>query len=386
MPILDKGKVSGGVGHMRRATKTIILAAIVLVGAWLVINRKQIRNPSDAWQLAKSQLLEMTSKTADGRKSGRSNPECLRIASFKINTPTNSESLELMAEICGQFDAIALQFADEEFRDFQLTRHRQISHQSLVPIDGAAAPTVRNKNKKQKVPATYWVAQLVGRINEAGFNYELVMDPRNAGVRQAILLDTNSLRLDASHWYTVDDPDDVMRNEPQVAWFRALAAPEHLAFTFSLVNIQVDGKRPDLELPYLAELFRAIRQDGRGEDDVIIAGDFNAGDRGLKQVETRGGLTWVISNTPTDTRQEVQFDNLVFSQLATTEFSGRGGVWDFMKRYNLRLDDALEVSTRMPVWAEFSIYEGHSIMLFPDEDGGEVQRISDGRIKNLSHN
>ena len=43
---------------------------------------------------------------------------------------------------------------------------------------------------------------------------------------------------------------------------------------------------------------------------------------------------------------------------ATVEFTGRGGVFDFLREYNLTLAQALEVSDRLPVWAEFSIYEG----------------------------
>ena len=43
---------------------------------------------------------------------------------------------------------------------------------------------------------------------------------------------------------------------------------------------------------------------------------------------------------------------------ATTEFTGTSAVFDLMDRYNLTMDQALEVSDHMPVWAEFSIYEG----------------------------
>ena len=43
---------------------------------------------------------------------------------------------------------------------------------------------------------------------------------------------------------------------------------------------------------------------------------------------------------------------------ATVEFTGRGGVFDFLRHYNLRIDDALNISDHLPVWAEFSIFEG----------------------------
>jgi deoxyribonuclease-1-like protein len=78
----------------------------------------------------------------------------------------------------------------------------------------------------------------------------------------------------------------------------------------------------------------------------------------LQPMRKQAGLTWVVSDRPTTTRNTSQFDNLVFNEVATIEFTGRGGVFDFMRYYNLRLDDALQISEHMPVWAEFSIFEG----------------------------
>jgi len=143
-----------------------------------------------------------------------------------------------------------------------------------------------------------------------------------------------------------------------VAWFRARGVPNDQAFTFSLANVQLDSKRPDRELRYLSELFRAVRDDGRGEDDVIIAGDFNSGDRGLAPIGEKSGLTWVISGMPTNTDRTAQFDNIVFNPAATVEFTQQGGVFDFMKHYNLRLANAQRISTHLPVWAEFNLREG----------------------------
>jgi hypothetical protein len=40
---------------------------------------------------------------------------------------------------------------------------------------------------------------------------------------------------------------------------------------------------------------------------------------------------------------------------------GRSGVLDFMRDGNLTLEEALEVSDHLPVWAEFSIFEGGTI-------------------------
>ena len=142
------------------------------------------------------------------------------------------------------------------------------------------------------------------------------------------------------------------------------------------MNINLDARRREHELAHLDELFRAIRNDGRREDDVLIAGDFNAGDRGLQPIRKMAGLTWVVSNTPTDTKHQSQFDNLIFSDMATVEFTGRGGVFDFMRHYNLMLDDALTISEHMPVWAEFSIFEGVAQKANPTQ--GTPGRVAGG--------
>jgi hypothetical protein len=89
-----------------------------------------------------------------------------------------------------------------------------------------------------------------------------------------------------------------------------------------------------------------------------MLGDFNANDRHLGQLGQISGLAAVVSNAPTNTRGNAQYDNILFERQATTEFTGRGGVFDFLRQYNLTLEQALAVSDHLPVWAEFSIHEG----------------------------
>ena len=106
------------------------------------------------------------------------------------------------------------------------------------------------------------------------------------------------------------------------------------------------------------------------EDDVIVLGDFNADDRHFGRLGRVPGISWALSGIPTNTRGNKQYDNLVFHQTATREFTGRVGVFDFMREYNLTQDEALEVSDPLPVWAEFSIYEGGEIGRVAARPGG----------------
>jgi endonuclease/exonuclease/phosphatase family metal-dependent hydrolase len=96
-----------------------------------------------------------------------------------------------------------------------------------------------------------------------------------------------------------------------------------------------------------------------GEDDVILLGDLNADERHFGQLARVPDITWVIAaDTPTNTRGDKTYDNLLFSRRTTIEFTGHGGVLDLVREFNLGgVDQAGEISDHLPVWAEFSIYE-----------------------------
>jgi hypothetical protein len=49
---------------------------------------------------------------------------------------------------------------------------------------------------------------------------------------------------------------------------------------------------------------------------------------------------------------------MLFDHAATIEFTGRAGVFDLVREFNLTEQQALEVSDHFPIWAEFSAYEG----------------------------
>ena len=133
----------------------------------------------------------------------------------------------------------------------------------------------------------------------------------------------------------VIDPDDLFHREPLVAAFRVRGPETSEAFTFSLINFHSDPDEIDRELVFLPELLNIVRNDGREEDDVILLGDFNAGDREFAQFIFESGLHWAISHQPTNTRGSAQYDNLMFHDAATVEFTGRCGVFDFLSQYNM---------------------------------------------------
>ena len=339
---------------MKRFLKTLVLALLLVAGAWALYHREQIHGVSDVVSLLRQQFLER------GVEDTEVNPEPLeteadvaeppvprsvipfrqvslsdlshappvelktiRIASFKIHGKgelRDPKRVRYLAEIIRQFDVIAIQ--DDDHLDI--------------------------------------VSSVVNYMNQKGFGDYRFVDRRDRDRTFAIVFDQRTLILDNKHWYSVNDPQRLLTHEPLVAWFRAKNAPPKEAFTFTLANLDLDAEKAEQELEYLTDLFRAIREDGRGEDDIVIAGDFKCGDEIL--VETKGvdALNWVIAGKPTNTENTVQMDNIMFQRQATIEYTGNGGVYDFMSRLNTTLAGALTISNHMPVWGEFSILEGQS--------------------------
>jgi endonuclease/exonuclease/phosphatase (EEP) superfamily protein YafD len=129
------------------------------------------------------------------------------------------------------------------------------------------------------------------------------------------------------------------------------------AFTFTLVNVHTDPDQVSEELDALADVYRAVRQSSQGEDDIILLGDFNTDDRHLDRLGKIPGIYPLVVGTWTNTRQNRQYDNLIIHRPSTTEYMGRWGVFDVVRRWNLTEQQALQISDHFPIWAEFSVYE-----------------------------
>ncbi|HZZ73285.1 MAG TPA: endonuclease/exonuclease/phosphatase family protein [Pirellulales bacterium] len=204
--------------------------------------------------------------------------------------------------------------------------------------------------------------RFVQMINSTGRHYDFVIGPRmgrtNSKEQYAFIFDTASIEVDRRTLYAVGDPYDRLQRPPFVAHFRVRGPDPNEAFTFSLADIHTEPDDTVRELNACADVFKAVRNDGSDEDDVILLGDMNVDDKHLGDLGKLPGIGWVISNHFTNTRQSKQYDNMVFNRQATVEYTGRSGVFDLVREFNLTLDQALEISDHFPIWAEFSIYEG----------------------------
>ncbi|HVU90250.1 MAG TPA: endonuclease/exonuclease/phosphatase family protein [Pirellulales bacterium] len=199
-------------------------------------------------------------------------------------------------------------------------------------------------------------------INAEGASYDFVVGPRlgrtSSKEQYAFIFNRATIEMVPGSMYTVDDPDDRLHREPLVAGFTVRGPPPAQAFTFTLIDIHTDPDEVASEMNALDDVYRAVRDDGRHEDDIILLGDLNTDDGHLGELGQMPYLIAAISKQPSNTRGNKLYDNIIFDRRATTEYTGRSGVLNLMREYQLSLQDALEVSDHFPVWAEFSVYEG----------------------------
>jgi len=209
------------------------------------------------------------------------------------------------------------------------------------------------------------LVRLMEEVNAQGRRYHYAVPPAVGRdvVRQynAFVFDTQTVQIDWTTVASVDNRDGRFRHPPLVAAFQARGPEPEEAFTFTLVNVHTPLDRVEAELELLAAVYRAVRDSGRNEDDVILLGQIGADDEHLGPLARVANLTCAVWGVPSTTRGTRLVDNLLFDRRATIEFTRRAGVLDIMREFNLSPREAAETSEHLPVWAEFSVYEGGQI-------------------------
>jgi hypothetical protein len=267
-----------------------------------------------------------TQSELDGFATKSATPR-IRVASFNLHAFSEQKLqkipvVETLVRIIRQFDVVALQHISSRQTD-------------LLPL-------------------------LTERVNQSDRRYDFLIGPpvgREQKQQFAFLFDTERIETDRGQLYTVDDPQDLVTYEPLVAWFRTTLPQRNQSFTFSVANVRLNPISGDSELKLLPDLVRGIRNDGRIEDDIIIAGEFMASSDQLAKIP---GLDMfvAIDGVPTTIAGDAMTGNILFPTRATDEFTGKAGVIDFLRQLNLSFDQALQVSSNLPIWAEFTAYEG----------------------------
>jgi hypothetical protein len=318
---------------MSRLLLIIVFVALAAGGWYLYTNYTVDVHRNERGGIEYVKLLPLAGHAATPDEPGDPPPAAgrssIRIATWDLdgldeNKLANQRVGDILVHVLPQFDAIALQ-------------------------------GIRAKNRGVLV-------RLVEQINATGRTYDFACSPTvdRDGMQQynALLFDRASVEVDRSTVRYVEDTANRFRYKPLTALFRVRGPPVAEAFTFALIDVQTDPNRVAAELDLLAAVYRAVRDDGRNEDDIILLGDLEADHEHLGLLGRVPNLTAAVTNTPTTTRGARMSDNILFDRRATVEFTGRSGVFDMMRQCDLTMEAAAEVSSHLPVWAEFSVYEG----------------------------
>lgn len=234
-------------------------------------------------------------------------------------------------------------------------RIKEVLGQIFSRFDVVAVQALHGPNQGMLV-------RLVELANKPPRSFDFAVSPNETfdGVSSyaAFLFDRNTIEVDRNKVSLVVHPRGTFRHRPLVGLFRAKGPEATDAFTFSLLSVSVSSDRIAEEVALLPDVYRAVRDNPWNEDDVIMIGTLHADENQLTGLLDRLHLAAVFSSTPTTTRGTQFADNILFSRTATREFTGRYGVTDLIREFNLTANEALEVSDHLPIWAEFSVYEG----------------------------
>lgn len=212
------------------------------------------------------------------------------------------------------------------------------------------------------------VPRLVEMINggkvggDAASHYDFVLGestgPLGRQEQLAFIFDTTQVLVDRRQTYSVDDPTHQMTYDPLVATFRAARPAPSVAWTFSLINVRIDLARAATEVALLPGVFESVRRDGRGEDDVLMMGLFQADDAYLLPTMGSGSMRAAVQARSTDVFSRYQTSNLLLDSIPTSEFLGRAGVFDYARAADMNPIEAETVTSHLPVFADFTAHEG----------------------------
>lgn len=278
------------------------------------------------------------------RDAGEKTADRIRIATFNIRQFADAKSnnmpvMQRIAEIVSLVDVIAIQEVMAGGRPVDVLL--QILNQN----------TTAGRYKAAVSPA-------IGRTSHKE-HYVYIWDSS----RIAIVPDSS---------YVIQDGqpgagDDLMHREPFVASFQVRTSPtqQNAPFRFTLINVHTD---PDdvsgalNELDVLDDVFNSVRSyeyQLNGETDYILLGDLNVPVKGLSEL---GAIPNVISLAGSETTNIIRtktLDHILIDQSQTRSWiPGRAAVMDLANEFGMTQEEVAQVSDHLPVFAEFSVYEG----------------------------
>jgi deoxyribonuclease-1-like protein len=316
---------------MAKLVLIVLVIAVVAGGGWFFLNYEVQRATPSGWKIVPRPVAAKGGAHGNIADPPPATPRStIRIASFQL----------------GRFDEAKL--AGPQVADVLASLFSKFD---LVAVQG-----VRGKNQGVLV-------HLIDQINAAtGRTYDFATCPtqqRDALEHySAFVFDCGTIEVDRSTVHFIEDPLGRLRIKPLAGSFRARGPDPAEAFTFTLINVEVDSDRAAVELDLLAKAYRAVHRSRPKEDDIILLGDLESDDQRLGGLNRLFGVAPQLSGFATTARGMQLLDNILMDRRATGEFTGRIEVVDMIREFHLTQPQVLEISEHLPIWAEFSVYEG----------------------------
>lgn len=144
---------------------------------------------------------------------------------------------------------------------------------------------------------------------------------------------------------------------PIAALFTARSTDKYPAFTFIAMNVWIDPARAASELSVLTQTFSMLQDHIRGEDDIVILGDFGVNINYVPEIARNPKLRWTITNPVLNFYNQNVNSNILFYNNSCTEFQNKSGSFAVEKLTGLTGAQLRSFMPNPPVWSAFSVRE-----------------------------
>lgn len=144
---------------------------------------------------------------------------------------------------------------------------------------------------------------------------------------------------------------------PIAALFTARSTDKYPAFTFIAMNVWIDPARAASELSVLAQTFSMLQEYIRGEDDIVILGDFGININFVPEIARNPKLSWTINKPVANYYGKEVNSNILFYDNSCTEFQNQSGSFSVEKLTGLTGAQLRSFMPNPPVWSAFSVRE-----------------------------
>ena len=148
-----------------------------------------------------------------------------------------------------------------------------------------------------------------------------------------------------------------MTCSPIAALFTARSTDKYPAFTFIAMNVWIDPARAASEFSVLSQTFPMLREYIRGEDDILVLGDFGLNVNVTPSIVRDPKLNWAIKQPIRNYYSQNVNSNILFYDNSCTEFQNKYGSFAVEKLTGLPTTQLREFIPNPPVGGVFSVRE-----------------------------